>query len=763
MGRSLSIYVCLVCLLYARPAGAQDAAPPADPQPASLLLSLLNATAEKIDSSGNRVLYIGKAEMQLQGGSRFSADLIEFVPAKGLIVATGNVVFSSAEGRLAAERVEFNMADGTGKFHVATGLMNIGDNVDRSQFAGQEPEVIFYGELIEKLGPERYRLTRGAFTTCVQPTPRWELVSGSITINVNDYAVANNTVLRVKGVPVMYLPVIYYPLKEEERATGFLMPAYGTSSLRGQSISNAFFWAISRNQDATVFHDWFTRTGQGAGGEYRYIAGQQSSGGVRFYRLQQKEAQFTTNGISTSLPRQISYELRGSAVQAIIPGVRARGRVDYFTDVVTQQLYHHTMYESSRAIRTVEGSLSANLGRLTTSAQFQRNESFSNRQKSIRYGSTPRLAASVAPQQLFDGLIYASAEGEYAHLPYTFLDRGVVERDDTLTRYDLMPTLRAPLSRLTFLSVNSNVSYRTTYYTRSARGGRIGPDPFFRKYMRLRSEAIGPVFARIWDADPSSRSARRKHVIEPRLTVDYTTSIPEFRRTPVLVDDSDVVIGGSARFTYGLTSRFLSRERTTSGDTGQTHEVFTVELRQTYYTNPANNEFDTAYASSSRSGRPSDLSPVAISTRVSPTALASATARIEYDISAGNGLQAVSTGALLTGDRNEFSLNYSFSRPRRTSKANAYLSASTALRFLNNRLRTAYAVNWDSQRGEIVSQTMTSTYLAQCCGISMEFQNFNYPPVTGFPIPADRRINFSIVLAGLGTFSNFFGAFGGQP
>ena len=28
-------------------------------------------------------------------------------------------------------------------------------------------------------------------------------------------------------------------------------------------------------------------------------------------------------------------------------------------------------------------------------------------------------------------------------------------------------------------------------------------------------------------------------------------------------------------------------------------------------------------------------------------------------------------------------------------------------------------------------------------------------------ISADRRINFAFVLAGLGTFSNFFGAFGG--
>ena len=50
--------------------------------------------------------------------------------------------------------------------------------------------------------------------------------------------------------------------------------------------------------------------------------------------------------------------------------------------------------------------------------------------------------------------------------------------------------------------------------------------------------------------------------------------------------------------------------------------------------------------------------------------------------------------------------------------------------------------------------------VAQCCGVQAEFQQFNYP--IGFPISADRRINFAFVLAGLGTFSNFFGAFGGR-
>jgi hypothetical protein len=38
-------------------------------------------------------------------------------------------------------------------------------------------------------------------------------------------------------------------------------------------------------------------------------------------------------------------------------------------------------------------------------------------------------------------------------------------------------------------------------------------------------------------------------------------------------------------------------------------------------------------------------------------------------------------------------------------------------------------------------------------------QKYNYS--SGSPLPSDTRFNFGFVLAGLGTFSNFFGAFGG--
>ncbi len=210
------------------------------------------------------------------------ADHVEYFQKEGRVTARGNVVFVSGGNRIAAERMEFNTKTRTGTFYVASGTATLREPGQPGALAGaQEPDLMFRGDEIHKIGPKKYRIVGGNFTTCVQPTPRWEMQSRSITLTLDDYALLKNALLRVKNVPLMYLPIFYYPIQEDDRATGFVMPIYGTTTARGQSLSNAFFWAISRSQDATFMHDWFSKTGQQYGGEYRYVLAPGSEGNAR--------------------------------------------------------------------------------------------------------------------------------------------------------------------------------------------------------------------------------------------------------------------------------------------------------------------------------------------------------------------------------------------------------------------------------------------------------------------------------------------------
>jgi LPS-assembly protein len=714
----------------------------------------------------------GDVEWEPPGsGLKFSADQVELFTDTSKLVASGNVVFTNPEGRIAAERVEFDLNSDTGTFHQASGIMSLGPTVDRAQFGNQDPDVYFYGDVIEKISSRQYKITRGGFSTCVQPTPRWEVTSKSVTINLEEYAIARNTVLRVKGVPLMFLPLIYYPIQSDERATGLLMPTYGASTLRGQAISNAFFWAIDRSQDATFFHDWYTRAGQGIGGEYRYVSNLASYGNARVYRFAQDATQFTQDNTVTSLPQSTSYKVTAGMTQTLGRNIRARARVDYFTDIATQQLYQQNVAYATQPYRVVEGGLSAGVGRVSTSVQYLRNELFRDQTRSTVYGSTPRVQASVAPQMLFGTPVYGSLNAEYAYLPYREIAGGEITLDRSLGRVDLAPQMRIPLSRLTYLSVNTSATSRTTYYTRSAdTSGNMVPEGLVRQFLTTRTDIIGPVLTKIWDTPDSLTTERMKHVIEPVFTLDYTTGIDNQSSVPQLSDVSDFVVGGATEFTYGLYNRFFYRSRAIDGGRGTTREFVTIGLQQTYYSNPLASRYDSIYVSNS--GRPDlvDLSPIALTARVSPNNTLDANARLEYDVS-GNGLQIFTTGAtanLIAAapsggvSPRQLSLNASYSRARYTPEqpVSQYLSLSTNSRWLDGRLGATYGLSWDIERAYIQSQSMMASYMAQCCGIQADFQTVNFLNNPASPIPTDRRFNVSLVLAGLGTFSNFFGAFG---
>jgi LPS-assembly protein len=661
-------------------------------------------------------------------------------------------------GQIAADSAEFNIKDNTGTFHVASGLMPLGRAADRTQFGNQEADVYFWGNTIEKLGDEKYRISKGGFTTCVQPTPRWELVTGSVVLNLNDYAVATNTVLRVKGVPVIYMPYVYYPIQEDGRATGFLLPTYGASRLRGQALSNAFFWAIDRSQDATFFHDWFTRTGQGVGAEYRYVAGAQSAGNARVYWLNQHEATYTDNGQTSTLPANESFELTGSMNHSISRTVRARARLDYFSDVVTQQLYYQNVYQATRNNRLIEGGLTAAAGPTSTSVLYSRNEYVSDASNSTVYGSTPRISTNVAPQRLFGSPFYASMNAEYAYLPNRSLVDGVAINDDSHSRIDLMPTLRIPLSKLTYLSVNTSGIYRATRYSRRVDPtGNTIDEPYLRQYTELETDIVGPVFTRIWDRPDSAFAERLKHVIEPAFKINLTSQIDDYRSTPVVGDQSEFVVGGAADFTYGLTNRFLARGKPVGQAPGQTREFLTVGVQQTAYTNPESARYDSTYQSTYGYARAQTISPVALTARVSPSFALDGNFRMEFDAT-GPGLLLLSAGGSVNGRTRSVGLNYS----QRSADDSDFLSAFTTMRWLDGRASGTYALNWDIGRNYVVSQSVMASYLAQCCGLQLEFQRFNYPQSSGIPIASDTRINFGFILAGLGTFSNFFGAFSGQ-
>ena len=715
-------------------------------------------------------------DVQMSGGSgdntwQFFADQVDIFTDESRLVASGNVVFSAEGGRIAAERAEFDIDAMTGTFYDAAGSTQLVEDVERSMFGSQEPEMRFWGEIIERVGPRTYRLTRGGFTSCAQPTPRWEVKASSVTINLDQYAILRNALLEVKGVPLFYLPAMYFPIETDGRATGILMPTYGVSTIRGPSISNAFFLAINRSHDATFFHDWFTSTGQGVGGEYRYVSGPGSQGSIETYLLNERETtivdQFGTGNVEQTIPGRRSYELRGNARHRVSDALRARGQVDFFSDVTVRQTFQNNIFDASNSSRTYGGNLTGSWGAYTLSGTADVSETFFGATEATLYGTGPRVSFDQAERPLFGSPVYFGFTSEYANLlrRSRFDDREV---ESGLNRVDVNPLIRVPVTRWPYLTLNSSVSWRQTYWTERIDDltGRQLQEGISRSFLDMQTQITGPVLVKVWDTPGSNYSERMKHVIEPWVNLQRITAVDNFNQI-VRLEGIDSIVGSVTQFRYGLNNRLYARRAEGAG-ASVAREILTVSVEQSYYTDANAAQFDRQFQTSFEGTQPSNFSPMSLIVRANPTSELSGTVRAEYDTQF-LALRTISADASIeTGGW--FNQTAGWSQRRFIEGLSGfddiqdldhYLNSYTSVRTRGNHVGGVFQFNFDVQRQRFLQQRILVYYNAQCCGINFEYQSFNLQGLgSRVQVDNDRRFNLSFTLAGLGTFSNMLGAFG---
>jgi LPS-assembly protein len=786
-----TIAIVAVVLLQTALAVAQPPPPPTpQPPPAAPATTTPTTTPEsnipQIDdvhsdrqelTNGQKTQHhIGHVEL-VTGDMTIYADDAWYYTDEHRFVATGNVVFAQGQNRITAEKAEFDTNTRLGTFYTAWGVAPVKPPPQRSggfvppQLSGnQDATVIFFGETIKKVGPKKYEILKGGFTTCLQPTPRWDLLADKITLNIDHYTLMRDAVLSVKGVPMFYLPVLYYPTKREGRATGFLIPTYGQSSLRGQSIHNAFFWAIDRSQDATLLHDWFSKTGQGVGGEYRYNYAPTGDGTLRAYLLDQHEAVYPqADGTSRVSPASRSYEIRGGSNQALPGRIRARASVEYFSSIVTSQTFNTNVYDATRNQRSFGGNLIGAWSSYSLNGTFDHREYFYDPTNSVLSGSWPRVALTRNEKPLFGSPIYFQFSTEYAHF---LRDQRIAtgDLDSSLNRFDISPQIRFPFKKWQWFTVNTTANWRDTYYSRSqdAVTRKVLDEDLNRRVYTLQSQIVGPVFNRIWDTPHNGYAEKFKHAVEPFLGIQRTSSVENFRQI-ISFDGIDSYVGGT-RYTYGLSNRIYAKVRQNPGQTAQSREIVGVEVAQSYYTNQGAAQYDRQYQTQTGNEAPTHFSPIALSFRAFPTNDLNGTLRAEFD-PRYHALRTVSAqGSYQWSNRVQVNGGWSkksfiaeligFNDP---AFLDHYVNGSTNVHTRDNRVGSVYSFNYDVLRSNVQQQRVSAYYNAQCCGLAFEFQTYNFGNASLSPIPADHRFFLSFTLAGLGNFSPFNGALGGVP
>jgi hypothetical protein len=269
----------------------------------------------------------------------------------------------------------------------------------------------------------------------------------------------------------------------------------------------------------------------------------------------------------------------------------------------------------------------------------------------------------------------------------------------------------------------------------------------------------------VWNTPDNGYAEKWKHTVEPFVNLQRVTAFDDSYARVLKLEGTDYTVGGTTRIDYGLNNRLLVK-RKGGGVAGSSREIVTISLSQTYYTNPEASKYDYNYATSFSGRAPSNFSAISFRLTASPAEGVNGSMRAEYDPNKGGLLSLSANGQAAV--KEWLNVNGGYSRRRVPNTLNPFandnfVNGTATLKTFGNRFGGTYTFNYDIGRSTLLNSRIVGYYNAQCCGFALEYQTYNYPGNLGISIPKDNRFAFSFTLAGLGSFSPFFGTLGGTP
>ena len=200
-----------------------------------------------------------EGDVEVRTGERYlGADRVQYDPITGDVQAEGDVRFGDAQLEVSGTLASFDSALGGGRFSDTTFKLK---DVNGRGAAKQ----------ISRIDPDVTILEGVTYTTCPDERDDWILTAPYIEIDrADEVGIARKARVDFKGVPILYLPYLSFPLSAK-RKSGFLIPQIGASSRSGSDISAPYYLNLKPNMDMTVTPRYLSRRGLQLATELRYL------------------------------------------------------------------------------------------------------------------------------------------------------------------------------------------------------------------------------------------------------------------------------------------------------------------------------------------------------------------------------------------------------------------------------------------------------------------------------------------------------------
>ena len=195
--------------------------------------------------------------------------------------------------------------------------------------------------------------------------------------------------LQVKGVPVFYLPVLYYPTKRGRPRDRLPDADLRLVDAPRPVAHNAFFWAINRSQDAT-FCTTGSRRPARASAASTATTSARGDGNLRAYCSTRTRPRTTLDGGTTATPARAATRSAAAPTRCCPAACARAANVNYFSSIATSQTFNTNIYDASRNQRIFGGNVVGAWGSYSLNGTFDHSEYFYNHD---RLGVVGQLAA----------------------------------------------------------------------------------------------------------------------------------------------------------------------------------------------------------------------------------------------------------------------------------------------------------------------------------------------------------------------------------
>jgi LPS-assembly protein len=637
---------------------------------------------------------------------KIEADGVTYDDDTKIVTAGDHVKFTRAEEMLDASSISFNVETKAGDFSSVKGKVGPGFYI-----TAQEAHRTEEGQ---------YQLKNATVTTCDGPRPGWTFSSARAVVDPDKRTAAKGSVFRLESVPLFYMPYLTMPSERRTRATGFLIPSTSTSTTKGRSLRETFYWAINRSADATFTGEYFSK--RGPAGEINFRAIPEVNSRIDIASMFAKD-RLGQGGQSLRILAfgNLGHDFRGAA------------NMDLVSSFLFRQVYENGINVITSPLQQSVAFASRNTPDLSTNFLYSRNGVFFTSEPTAVLRQFPSAELSF-PERLASRRfpIYLSAETGLA---------AISRRDALITTpgyvgtFDLFPSIEIPLLRSSLADLSQRVSVRETFYNYSRGPQQVFNNPLNRLAFDYSSHFVGPQLERDFGS--------WRHEIEPTIDYHYVNGAESFRKT-IVVDNVDLY-NNTNGVEYGITNRLFT-----------TREIFSWRIAQWYFFDPTfggaivpgkRNVFTPvldvsgfAWADGYRR-----FSPIVSRMRFSTSPSTSTDVQMDYDT---RDHLFRSAGIIGNANRGFFTggVSYFF------TKSSPIEVPSNELRGLiayGNRLKPGFSgalsLSYDVLHSVFQGSTTEVGYNTDCFGLSLELSQFNIGP------RIESRLTFSFSLKNVGS------------